>query len=72
MLTTVRGWLELLVLWARTDRDVSVLFVTLVTTVDRWDPREVGGQDVTPGEVVGLEERLQEGRRGVVLTRKES
>lgn len=74
MLTTARGWLELEVLWARTDRDVTVLFGTLVTTVDRWDSGEVGGQDVTPGEVIDLEERLhsQEGCRGVVLTGKES
>lgn len=74
VLTTARGWLELEVLWARTDRDVTVLFATLVTAVDRWDPGEVGGQDVAPGEVVGLEERLdsQEGCRGVVLTGKES
>lgn len=74
MLSTARGWLELEVLWARTDRDVTVLFGTLVTAVDRWDSGEVGGQDVTPGEVIDLEERLhsQEGCRGVVLTGKES
>lgn len=74
VLTTARGWLELEVLWARTDRDVTVSFATLVSAVDRWDPGEVGGQDVTPGEVIGLEERLhsQEGCRGVVLTGEES
>jgi hypothetical protein len=74
VVTAARGWLELEVLWARTDRDVIVLFATLVTAVDRWDPGEVGGQDVAPREVIGLEERLhsQEGCRGVVLTGKES
>lgn len=74
VLTTARGWLELEVLWARTDRDVTVLFVTFISAVDRWDLREVGDQDVAPGEVIGLEERphSQEGCRGVVLTGKES
>lgn len=71
---TARAWLELEVLWARTDGDITVLSVTLVTGVVRWDPREVGGLEVAPGEATGLEEGpgSQEGCRGVVLTGKES
>lgn len=67
MLTTARGRLELKVLRTRTDGGITVLFVTLGTAVDRWDPRALGGQEVAPGEVGS-----QEGSRGVVLTGKES
>lgn len=74
VLTTVRGWLEAAALWAWTDGDITVLFVTLVTVVVRWDPGDVEGLEVAPGEVIGVEEGLgsQEGCRGVVLTGKES
>lgn len=73
VLTTVRGWLgEVLRAW--TDGDIPVLSVTLVTVVVRRDSGDVGGLEVAPGEVIGLEEGLgsREGCRGVVLTGKES
>lgn len=74
------GLLGLEKLWAAMGWGIPVPFMTFVTagvSKASWDPEEVGGLEVTPGEATGLEEglagnsRLGRGWRGVVLTGKE-
>lgn len=80
ILASASGPLGLETLWASMGWGIPVLFMTFViagVSKALWDPKEVGGLEVTAGEATGLEEelagssRLGKGWRGVVLIGKE-